>query len=63
MIEAPGCSIQLHRDGDAGSDTCDETKEKAKAKGVSNSENEGIRYRPRKEQPQRTVLSTQNVVR
>jgi hypothetical protein len=61
MIEAPGCSIQFHRDGDAGSDTCDETKEKAKANSVSNSENEGIRYRPRKE-PQRTVLSTQDVV-
>ncbi len=47
--------------GDAGSQTSGQAKKHTKAKALTDSKNDRVRYRARK-QPQRAVLSAQQVV-
>ena len=54
-------STEFNRNGDAGRDTGSQPKEETKAEAVADAEDNGVRYRASK-QPQRTVLSTQQVV-
>lgn len=61
MIQAASRSVEFNRKCDAGRDTRSQAKEETQAKTVADPEDDGIRYCPGK-QPQRPVLSSQQVV-
>jgi hypothetical protein len=62
MIQPASCAIELDRDGDPGGNSGSHAKEETKTKAVTDSEDDGIRYGAG-QQPQRTVLPAQQIVR
>jgi len=61
MIQTTSRPTKFNRDSDTSRKTRGEAKEQTEANAVAGPEYDRIRYRPRK-QPQRTVLSPQQVV-
>ncbi len=61
MRQTASCSIEFNRDREAGCETRGEAKEQTQANAISDSENDRVRHGTGK-QPQRAVLSTQQVV-
>jgi len=61
MIEAASRPIEFNRDCDTGRDTGSQAKEETEAKAVADAEDNGVRNGAG-EQPQRTVLTAQQVV-
>src|SRR5258708_17993334 len=62
MVESAICQIVLNRQGHAGRNAGSQAKEEAKPEAITDAEDNGVRYRAGK-QPQRTVLSAQQVIR
>jgi hypothetical protein len=61
MIQPASCSTEFNRQGDASRDTGSQAKKETKAEAVANAEDNGVRHHTGK-QPQRTVLTAQQVV-
>ena len=62
MIEPASRSIKFNRQRDAGRNTGSQAKEQTKPEAIADAEDKRVGYRAG-DQPQRTVLSTQQVVR
>jgi|SRR5580698_10808982 len=62
MIQPARCPAEFNRQGNAAGQTGSQPKEETQAKSIANTEDNGVRYGTGK-QAQRTVLSTQQVVR
>ena len=61
MIQSPSRSIELNRQGDAGRNAGSYAKEQTQANAIADTKDNGVCDSPG-QQPQRTVLPTQQVV-